>query len=137
MRNARLSLSTASAGRAARRDGTKVTRGRGGGPCPAAGRSTVLEISRNTEDGITVADELRRLEELSPQECMRLLRSIAVGRIVFTARALPAVRPVCHLVDGDDIVIRADDGAPIVSALKSASGSVVAYEADAIDPAGQ
>lgn len=84
-----------------------------------------------------MADELRRLEELSPHESMRLLRTVAVGRIVFTARALPAVRPVCHLVDGDDIVIRADDGAPIVSALKSASGSVVAYEADAIDPAGQ
>jgi len=80
---------------------------------------------------------MRRLVELSPQESMRLLRSVSVGRIVFTARALPAIRPVCHLVDGDDIVIRADDGAPIVSALKSASGSVVAYEADAIDPAGQ
>jgi hypothetical protein len=84
-----------------------------------------------------VADELRRLEELSPQECVRMLSTVAVGRIVFTARALPAIRPVCHLVDGDDIVIRADDGAPIVSALKSAAGSVVAYEADAINPAGQ
>lgn len=82
-------------------------------------------------------DELRRLEELSPQESMRLLRGASLGRIVFTARALPAIRPVCHLVDGDYIVIRVDDGAPIISALKSAAGSVVAYEADAIDPVDQ
>jgi hypothetical protein len=110
-----------------------------------AGRQTLLarEADRWAEGiwksggRIRVADEMRRLVELSPQESMRLLRSVSVGRIVFTARALPAIRPVCHLVDGDDIVIRADDGAPIVSALKSASGSVVAYEADAIDPAGQ
>jgi hypothetical protein len=128
---------SASAGRAVRWDGTKVTRPRGSGPYPAAGRIAELRTPRTVEDGITVADELRRLEELTPHESMRLLRTVPVGRIVFTARALPAIRPVCHLVEGDDIVIRADDGAPIVSALKSASGSVVAYEADVIGPAGQ
>jgi hypothetical protein len=42
-------------------------------------------------------DERRRLEELPPQEAMRLLGSVSLGRIVFTARALPAVRLASHL----------------------------------------
>ena len=84
---------------------------------------------------MTVPQGLRRQEELSAHESMRLLSSVSLGRIVFTARALPAISPVNHLVDGDYIVIRADGGASIVSSLRSGLGSVVAYEADVIDPA--
>jgi hypothetical protein len=79
--------------------------------------------------------ELRRLEELDPRESMRLLGSVPLGRIVFTARALPAVRPVSHLVDDDHVIVRADSGVAITSALRAEPGTVVAYEADAIDPA--
>lgn len=67
---------------------------------------------------------------------MRLLGSVPLGRIAFTAWALPAIRPVNHLVDGDYIIIRTDSSAPITSELRSEPGSVVAYEADLIDPAG-
>jgi hypothetical protein len=80
-------------------------------------------------------DERRRLEELPPQESMRLLGSVSLGRIVFTARALPAVRLASHLVDHDHVIIRADADAPITSRLTSEAGTVVAYEADAVDPA--
>jgi hypothetical protein len=66
---------------------------------------------------------------------MRLLGSVSLGRIVFTARALPAIRPVCHLVDGDHVIIRTDSSAAITSELRAEAGTVVAYEADAIDPA--
>jgi hypothetical protein len=86
---------------------------------------------------MAVNDELRRLEELPQRECMALLGSVPLGRIVFSARALPAIRPVCHLVDGDNIIVRADSGVPIISAVRSAVGSVVAYEADEIEPADQ
>lgn len=82
-----------------------------------------------------MAGELRRLEELTPQECLRLLGSISLGRIVFTARALPAVRLVSHLVDGDHVVVRADRGAAITSGQRTDAGTVVAYQADALDPA--
>lgn len=82
---------------------------------------------------MTATDEPRRLEELSPDECLRLLGSVSIGRVVFTARALPAVRPVCHLVDGDHIIIRTDHNAAITSELRAEAGTVVAYEADAID----
>ena len=37
---------------------------------------------------------------------MRLLETVWLGRVVFTARTLPAIRPVSHLVDGDHIIIR-------------------------------
>ena len=65
---------------------------------------------------------------------MRLLASVRLGRIVFTHRALRAIRPVNHVLHGKDIVIRTHPGAAIVAYTGPASGVVVAYEADAIDP---
>jgi len=76
----------------------------------------------------------RLLTELTRGQSLRLLASIRFGRIVFTHRALPAIRPVNHVLDGEDIVIRTHPGAAIVADTGSASGVVVAYEADAIDP---
>lgn len=65
---------------------------------------------------------------------MRLLASVPIGRVVFTQRALPAVRPVNHMVDGNDIIIRSHPGAAIVFAADQGAGVVVAYEADQISP---
>jgi Pyridoxamine 5'-phosphate oxidase len=62
-----------------------------------------------------------------------LLGSVSLGRIVFTSRALPAIRPVTHLVDGNYVIIRTDRNAAIISQLGAEAGTVVAYEADAID----
>jgi Pyridoxamine 5'-phosphate oxidase len=80
----------------------------------------------------------RRMTELTRSECLQLLGTVPVGRIVFTHRALPAIRPVNHLVDFDDelIIVRATIGAAVTSAA-SKSGMVVAYEADLLDPARQ
>jgi Pyridoxamine 5'-phosphate oxidase len=80
-----------------------------------------------------MAGEPRRLEELGPWESMRLLGSVPLGRIVFTVRALPAVRPVRHIVDDGHVIVCADSGFAITSAERE-SGTVVAYQADAIDP---
>jgi hypothetical protein len=66
---------------------------------------------------------------------MSLLGSVSLGRIVFTARALPAIRPVSHLVDGDYVIIRTDRNSAIISELRADASAVVAYEADAIDVA--
>ncbi|WP_406211388.1 pyridoxamine 5'-phosphate oxidase family protein [Kitasatospora sp. NBC_01560] len=69
-------------------------------------------------------------------EALRLLGSASFGRVVFTARALPAIRPVNHLLVDDTVVIRTHDGAALTAAAlgADAAGVVVAYEADAIDP---
>jgi hypothetical protein len=82
-----------------------------------------------------VTDEPRTSQELTPRESMRLLASVRMGRVVFTARAMPAIRPVSHLVDGEHVIIRSDGAAPIISELRAGPGSVVAYQADDIDPA--
>jgi hypothetical protein len=66
---------------------------------------------------------------------MSLLGSVSLGRVVFTAQALPAIRPVTHMVDGDRVIIRTDRNAAITSELRARAGTVVAYEADAIDTA--
>jgi hypothetical protein len=76
----------------------------------------------------------RKLEALTREESLRLLRTVSVGRLVFTHLALPAIRPVNHLVDGDQVIIRAYVGTAIDTAVGGNSGMVVAYEADLIDP---
>jgi len=62
-----------------------------------------------------MADD-RRLEELTVAESLLLLGSVPVGRVVFTHRALPAIRPVNHLLAADRIIFRASLGAAITAA---------------------
>ena len=78
----------------------------------------------------------RRSIELDRDEALRLLGSVPLGRIVFTRHALPTIRPVNHVLDHGDIVIRTHEGAALTSHTRQADGPgvVVAYEADAIDP---
>ncbi|MCM2425139.1 pyridoxamine 5'-phosphate oxidase family protein [Streptomyces sp. RKAG337] len=78
----------------------------------------------------------RRTAMLEPDEALRLLGTVSLGRIVFTSHALPAVRPVNHIIDAGDIVLRVFDGGDIaaLTAPDDCPGIVVAYEADAIDP---
>lgn len=73
------------------------------------------------------------LRTLTRQECMRLLGSVPLGRIVFTLGALPAIRPVNHALVDDDIIIRSHAGSGITNAGARRGGVVVAYEADEID----
>jgi hypothetical protein len=75
----------------------------------------------------------RQLIELDRAEAIRLLAGAEFGRIVFTAHALPAIRPVNHLVHHGEIIIRSHLGGAIRHAVGGA-GVVVAYEADEIDP---
>lgn len=76
------------------------------------------------------------MEALDRAEGLRLLGSVSLGRVVFTQQALPAIRPVNHVLDDGDIVIRTHEGAALTTATgqAGAQGVVVAYEADAIDP---
>ena len=72
------------------------------------------------------------LEHLSRDECLQLLASVPIGRIVYTRQALPAVELVnFSLLDGD-IVIKTDARAKLAAAT---SGAVVAFQADSTDVA--
>ena len=75
----------------------------------------------------------RSLHELTRAEAMALLASVQIGRLVFTHQALPAIRPVNHLIEDSKIVIGLTPGSAI-AATAEAGGTVVAYEADILDP---
>jgi hypothetical protein len=73
------------------------------------------------------------LRPLSRERCLELLASVPVGRVVFTMRALPAIRPVNHLLDGETIIIRSNLGTGLAATTTTEGAIVVAYEADLID----
>jgi len=81
-------------------------------------------------------NEHRRLDRLSRSQAMELLASVPIGRLVFTHQALPAIRPVNHLVEGESIVVRTTSGATITT-VAGHGGAVVAYEADSLDATSQ
>lgn len=70
------------------------------------------------------------LEILSREECLELLGSSPIGRIVFTDRALPAVQPVNFCLFEGNVVIRTMAGSKLAAAARHA---VVAFEVDEFD----
>lgn len=76
----------------------------------------------------------RDLRDLPEAEALRRLASVPLGRIVFTRQALPAVRPVNHIVVDGQVIIRSNLGT-ILSAEVAPAGAVVAFEADELDAA--
>ena len=90
----------------------------------AMGHDGGLDLTRPPDDS----------QKLDRVEAMRLLASVAYGRVVFTLNALPAIRPVNHLVDDGQIIIRTRLTTAISAAVRSAgAGLIVAYEADSFD----
>ncbi|MFJ9775771.1 pyridoxamine 5'-phosphate oxidase family protein [Kitasatospora sp. NPDC101157] len=73
-----------------------------------------------------------RSAELSRGEAWELLGSISYGRVVFSQSALPAIRPVNHVLADDCVIIRTNRGAALLSPAQD--GAVLAYEADVLDP---
>ncbi|MQA03155.1 MAG: pyridoxamine 5'-phosphate oxidase family protein [Streptosporangiales bacterium] len=69
-------------------------------------------------------------EVLGSDECLRLLGSVPVGRVVFTENALPAVHPVNFLVHAGAVIIRSGNDRSITAGV---DGAVVAFEVDDID----
>lgn len=79
----------------------------------------------------------RRVVELDRIEAMALLASAPYGRMVFTRDALPAIRPVVHVVDNGEIIIARTRLATDSGRAEGRQNVVVAYEADEIDPVRQ
>jgi nitroimidazol reductase NimA-like FMN-containing flavoprotein (pyridoxamine 5'-phosphate oxidase superfamily) len=70
------------------------------------------------------------LEILDRSECLRLLRTVPVGRVVFTEGGLPAIRVVNFLVHGDTILFVTSEADEYRAAER---GDVVAVEVDEVD----
>lgn len=77
-------------------------------------------------------DGARMLVDLTRTEALHLASTVSYGRVVFTRNALPAIRPVNHVLDDDEIIIRTRLSAKLAIAVDP--GTVVAYEVDQIDP---
>jgi hypothetical protein len=67
------------------------------------------------------------LDVLDRDECIALLATTGLGRLVYTSQALPAVQPVRFVLHGDAVLCRV----PALSALfAGVFDSVVAFTAD-------
>jgi nitroimidazol reductase NimA-like FMN-containing flavoprotein (pyridoxamine 5'-phosphate oxidase superfamily) len=63
---------------------------------------------------------------LDTQQCLRLLAGMAVGRIVYTKGAMPAVLPVPFRLDADGSVVLAQSAASEL--VRAVDGAVIAFE---------
>jgi nitroimidazol reductase NimA-like FMN-containing flavoprotein (pyridoxamine 5'-phosphate oxidase superfamily) len=73
---------------------------------------------------------LQDVEALDRKQCLELVRTVTMGRLVFTEHALPAVQPADFRWWRGNVVIRLADPAT----LAAASGNrVVAFETDELD----
>jgi uncharacterized protein len=70
------------------------------------------------------------LEVLSRAEAIALLETREVGRLVYTRRALPAIRPVNYAVCGGVVLIWTGAASSLGQAVR---GAVVAFEVDEFD----
>lgn len=70
------------------------------------------------------------LEVLSRAECLRLVATSQVGRVVITEKALPAAFPVNFVLVGGDVLFLTGAGGKLEAAT---AGQVVAFEVDQID----
>ncbi|WP_298180272.1 pyridoxamine 5'-phosphate oxidase family protein [Saccharomonospora sp.] len=68
---------------------------------------------------------------LTEAECLDLLRTEPIGRLVFTENALPAIRPMHFVLDGRDVLVRTVED----SWARRVVDTVVAFEVDRIDDA--
>jgi nitroimidazol reductase NimA-like FMN-containing flavoprotein (pyridoxamine 5'-phosphate oxidase superfamily) len=68
-------------------------------------------------------------EALTRDECWERLRAASVGHVAYTARALPVIRPVRYVVNGQHLLLLTtwDELA------RQVDGQVVAFEIDALD----
>ncbi|HEX9031806.1 MAG TPA: pyridoxamine 5'-phosphate oxidase family protein [Streptosporangiaceae bacterium] len=78
--------------------------------------------------------------DLTVAEALGLLGDVRFGRVVFTSRAMPAVRPVRHVVADGQVVIAAGPelviGSPSMDGGGVGGDTILAYEADQLDSSG-
>jgi nitroimidazol reductase NimA-like FMN-containing flavoprotein (pyridoxamine 5'-phosphate oxidase superfamily) len=69
--------------------------------------------------------------ELTKADCLRLLGTQTVGRVVFTSAAMPAAEPVSYILHGNEIIFRVPADGPLATGTRNA---VIGFQADDIDP---
>jgi nitroimidazol reductase NimA-like FMN-containing flavoprotein (pyridoxamine 5'-phosphate oxidase superfamily) len=80
----------------------------------------------------------RVIEELTEDECLRLISAGGIGRIAFTSGYGPVVLPVNYKLHDDAIVFRTSEHGPLDEDLRTGIEGAsynVAFEIDELDPA--
>lgn len=72
----------------------------------------------------------QQLEVLDREQCLSLLGTVPIGRLVFTEGGLPAVHPVNFRMHKEQVIVRVAKGWKLTAA---AGRAVVAFQADNID----
>jgi uncharacterized protein len=67
----------------------------------------------------------------SREQCLALVASVPIGRVVYTDQALPAVLPMNFALERDEVVIHTGSGSTLAAAIRNA---VVAFQVDDFDP---
>ncbi|WP_181442278.1 pyridoxamine 5'-phosphate oxidase family protein [Streptomyces tateyamensis] len=94
-------------------------------PPDAPEPAPVLTGLRSELAGSRTGDACTRAQSLD------LLRQLAVGRLIHTEDALPAVTPTCYVLDSADaVVIPLPAGSRLATSLENA---VVGFQADLLD----
>ena len=75
-------------------------------------------------------EHTERMDILTHEECLALITTVPIGRIVFTEHALPAIRPVCFAFDGHNIYIQTSRDSQLATATHN---TIVAFEVDDYD----
>ena len=70
---------------------------------------------------------------LDSNECLTLLARVQLGRVVYTRDALPAVRPVNHVVRDGQIIVGAGATPWLTDLVRARDKVVLGYQADQID----
>jgi nitroimidazol reductase NimA-like FMN-containing flavoprotein (pyridoxamine 5'-phosphate oxidase superfamily) len=76
-------------------------------------------------------DDPTDLGTIDRGECLRLLSTANVGRVIYSEAAMPAAHPVKYVVDGDEIVFRTLSRTKIALAVQH---RVLAFQLDQINP---
>jgi nitroimidazol reductase NimA-like FMN-containing flavoprotein (pyridoxamine 5'-phosphate oxidase superfamily) len=70
----------------------------------------------------------RTMSDLERDECLELMTTRAVGRVVFVQDGRPVAFPVNHAVHGTDVVFKTIEGSSI--AVAAAASEAAAFEVD-------
>ncbi|MBY8857183.1 pyridoxamine 5'-phosphate oxidase family protein [Nocardia sp. CA2R105] len=71
---------------------------------------------------------------LDSNECLTLLAGVRLGRVLYTRDALPAVRPVNHVVRDGEVIVGAGATPWLTDMVRARDKAVLGYQADQIDP---
>lgn len=80
-----------------------------------------------------LAETARTVERLDDAAALELLATAPYGRIVFVRHGRPEIRPLSHIVDDGEVIVRTRLDAALTRAVEHGDGLAATFEADLLD----